>query len=164
MQLYRCTKLHLTITKEHCKGLRSRGGMTTSGTLPRPPQCDGCTEWMQWGDNNTVELKPTKQEQAMPTKTKQRCEGCGEVKTLLSKTLCHKCFKAKEKSAKPPVRPEEPTIAPVTEKESGEDLRLDFGNDADLLEALKAQAHKNYRSLPYEIFAILRASTGVERH
>ncbi|MDD3310989.1 helix-turn-helix domain-containing protein [Pseudodesulfovibrio sp.] len=63
MQLHRCTKLHASITLKHCEAMRSRSGWTASGTLSRPPQCADCTEWMQWDDSNTVNLKPTKEEQ-----------------------------------------------------------------------------------------------------
>ena len=122
---------------------------------------------MQWDDTNTVVLKEPK-ENTMPTKEKKRCAGCGETKILLSKTLCHKCFKApkkeEEQSQEPPAGPiaMPENEAPVQDNQDSF-LRLDFGQDTDLLAALQEQAHRNYRSLNHEIFAALRDATGVAR-
>lgn len=178
MDLHRCTRLHLTITSKGCEDIRNRarwGGQAKSpgGRPSRPPQCNGCEDWMQWDDSNAIKLKPKKEERkAMPTKTKQRCEGCGEVKTLLSKTHCHQCVKDRIKAEaamdaeeiKTQSVMEEPQPAPpVQAEESADAVRIDFTDDADLLEELKAQAHRNYRTLSGEIFATLRAATGVDR-
>lgn len=158
---YRCNKLHLTITLKDCEALRKRpqwGGQANcgSGGPGRPPQCNGCEDWMQWDESNGQELTrfepkakgtPTPQEGHMTTKKVGLCAGCGLEKTLLSKTHCHQCVKNQKK--------DEPKTdaAPASRK-----VALDFAQDIDILDALVEAAHLNYRTLPSEILATLRLS------
>ena len=163
MAHHRCSKLHLTITLKDCETLRNRpqwGGQ--HGGPGRPPQCNGCEDWMQWDGSNGRKLErfdapalpeyeestPTTMEELMPPEKKVGiCAGCGEEKTLLSKTHCHQCVKNQHKADEPK----------KSEKLGGK-VALDFTQDEDLLRELTASAHLNYRTLPNEILASLRAS------
>ncbi len=164
VKLYRCHKLHATITLAHCKSLRGRKSCNFDG-VSKPPQCNDCEDWMSWGDGETVEFKQPK-EVTVPTKEKMRCAGCGEIKILQSKDLCHKCNLARikaEKTENKKAQNTTPEGTVPTTKLNAETVRLDFDADMDLLEALSAQAHRNYRSISNEILAALRSATGVER-
>lgn len=150
MELHRCTKLHMSITLAHCEALRKRPQWGGRGGEPgRPPQCNGCEDWMQWDDSNTVQLKH-KEDATMPPRNIQGvCAECGETKTLQTKTLCHKCNRKRLKKE----RAEE-----IKGKNMGR-IALDFGADQDLLRDLTMRAHANYRSLHGEIMVTLRGST-----
>lgn len=166
MSHHRCNKLHLTITIKDCEAIRNRplwGGR--AGGPSRPPQCSDCEDWKAWTEENGLERerfdtpKPPEKEEAAPItaedqmpsmkKGKGICEGCGEEKTLLSKTLCHQCVKNKQKEGEP--------------KKVGREavkVALDFSQDVDLLHELAASAHLNYRTLSNEIISTLRLSFG----
>ena len=182
-KLFRCTKLHLTTSLKGCESMRSRKGSLVNDTF-KPPQCNGCEDWKEWGPDNAVTIEPTKEEKPMPSKTPQLCQGCGETKTLLSKTHCHQCCRDQKKAEKrqeqktarngetPPAAaakaatpPAPPAPAPKDEQFDAlqQGVLLDFEDDKDLFAALEAEAHRNYRSLSGEIFAALRKHTGVDR-
>ncbi len=103
----------------------------------------------------------------MPTKEPQVCQGCGETKILLSRTLCHSCFqkqkkernkleetaKAKVAEAAIPMEPQpEIQVVPLSEHE----LTISFDQDQDLFEALSEEAHANYRKPESEVLSLLR--------
>jgi len=100
MKLFQCSKLHARITLKHCESLRARPAGGDFFSRSRPPQCNGCEEWMSWDeDENGIEVD---MEVTVPTKEKMLCAGCGEMKILQSKTHCHKCngeLRAKKKAA-----------------------------------------------------------------
>lgn len=90
---------------------------------------------------------------------KGTCQGCGEYKTLLSKTLCHQCVKDQYKQEERPVA-EEKELEVIDQKEAVANVvALDFTQDQDLLCELTGTAHRNYRTLSNEILALLRASS-----
>jgi hypothetical protein len=89
---HRCHKLHATITLAHCEAMRKRPQHGTLMARARPPQCNGCEDWRGWTDEQGANM-----EGISMGFEKGTCAGCGETKTLLTKTLCHKCHAAETK-------------------------------------------------------------------